>query len=507
MPTSKGVSKPPIGETLRCYNVLPPISGPSGRAELEKLTASDRPERSKLLKQRKSLQQRCLLNQIVYAMLAFNFIFTAALNCVLLKPGAQVMSVDITAPPPEEVGLNFSTPWHDSFKKNRKEIGVNLHILHPAMRTMLDMGYATFSDLLLIDLSDIHSKLFWSEASMSMSSCLHPAVLPKLSGFRRRSPVRSSKDLQLTAVIMVIFCLLHQKVQTVQSWLTEGTSVYVDAKIADHIMQKAQGALKSAVEINLEAPREHFTNYVERYDWLVNGTAESRVQNYIEQEHTFDEYTEFVEEFRLLSRQIMSLPSIAHYDMVHLDCEDLKQGLAKKAKSFTNILLETLVKQHREHNEQICKDFEIIKEKALKIPETTEEMMEILAYVEQTKTKGIQELNTRIAVIEHYKRKGESELLGKREKVMLELEKLTRRMKEFAECSELDMMQQYVNDVRTVQIRLQEAEESISFINKEETLYKWDQTFYPEVESLKVSIEPYQKLFALVLKWQRTEKR
>ncbi|MGH0136030.1 UNVERIFIED_CONTAM: hypothetical protein FKN15_058794 [Acipenser sinensis] len=156
---------------------------------------------------------------------------------------------------------------------------------------------------------------------------------------------------------------------------------------------------------------------------------------------------------------------------------------------------------------QICKDFEIIKEKALKIPETTEEMMEILAYVEQTKTKGIQELNTRIAVIEHYKRKGESELLGKREKVMLELEKLTRRMEEFAECSELDMMQQYVNDVRTVQKRLQEAEESISFINKEETLYKWDQTFYPEVESLKVSIEPYQKLFALVLKWQRTEKR
>lgn len=47
-----------------------------------------------------------------------------------------------------------------------------------------------------------------------------------------------------------------------------------------------------------------------------------------------------------------------------------------------------------------------------------------------------------VQVIEHYKRKGESELLGKREKVMLELEKLTRRMEEFAECSELDMMQQ-----------------------------------------------------------------
>ena len=67
--------------------------------------------------------------------------------------------------------------------------------------------------------------------------------------------------------------------------------------------------------------------------------------------------------------------------------------------------------------------------------------------------------------------------------------------------------EQYVTDVRTVQKRLQDAEEAIVFINKEENLYKWDQTFYPGVEVIKESIEPYQKLFALVLKWQRTEKR
>ncbi|RXM98274.1 Dynein heavy chain 12, axonemal [Acipenser ruthenus] len=357
-------------------------------------------------------------------------------NCVLLKPGAQVKSVDITAPPPEEVGLDFSTAWHDSFIKNRKEIGVNLHILHPAMRTMLDMGYATFCDLLLIDLSDIRSK--------------GPADCESLKNN-----------------VMLECKKMEEKL--LNTWHTK----------VIHLLTNPE-TLKGIKPDKLDS----FYNCVS-----------TLISN------------QFVEEFRLLSRQIMSLPSIAHYNMVHLDCEDLKQGLAKKAKSFTNILLEMLVKQHREHNEQICKDFEIIKEKALKIPETTEEMMEILAYVEQTKTKGIQELNTRIAVIEHYKRKGESELLGKREKVMLELEKLTRRMEEFAECSELDMMQQYVNDVRTVQKRLQEAEESISFINKEEILYKWDQTIYPEVESLKVSIEPYQKLFALVLKWQRTEKR
>uniref|UniRef100_A0A4W6E2V4 Dynein axonemal heavy chain 12 n=1 Tax=Lates calcarifer TaxID=8187 RepID=A0A4W6E2V4_LATCA len=71
----------------------------------------------------------------------------------------------------------------------------------------------------------------------------------------------------------------------------------------------------------------------------------------------------------------------------------------------------------------------------------------------------------------------------------------------------LSFFGQYVTDVRTVQKLLQEAEETISFINSEEAFYKWDLTCYPEVEVIKESIEPYQKLFGLVLKWQRTENR
>ncbi|XP_073501399.1 dynein axonemal heavy chain 12-like [Phyllobates terribilis] len=110
-------------------------------------------------------------------------------------------------------------------------------------------------------------------------------------------------------------------------------------------------------------------------------------------------------------------------------------------------------------------------------------------------------------LIENAKRKGEGELLGKREKLMLELEKLSRRMEEFAECSELDMMQQYVTDVRTVQKRIADAEEAVAYFNKEEALYKWDLTTYPQLDSSKVNIEPYQKLFALINKWQKTEKK
>lgn len=41
---------------------------------------------------------------------------------------------------------------------------------------------------------------------------------------------------------------------------------------------------------------------------------------------------------------------IAHFSMVRLDCDDLKQGLCEKAKSFAYKLLDLLAYNHREEN-------------------------------------------------------------------------------------------------------------------------------------------------------------
>ena len=51
---------------------------------------------------------------------------------------------------------------------------------------------------------------------------------------------------------------------------------------------------------------------------------------------------------------------------------------------------------------------------------------------------------------------------------MLELQKLKQRVDEFNDYGELDMMQQYVQDVRAVQKRLADAQEQITWVNKEE---------------------------------------
>ncbi|KAG5839016.1 hypothetical protein ANANG_G00229870 [Anguilla anguilla] len=358
------------------------------------------------------------------------------------------------------------------------------------------------------------------------------------------------EDLE-AAVLEIMTQIAHtmQHVQTVQSWLAEGQKSFVDAKLADHILTWAKTSLRDAVHRNLEGPRLHLCNYVESYDWLVKDVAHTRVKTFMEEEHSFDEYMELEEEFRMLSREIMSLPTVAHFPLVRLDCEELKQGLAKKAANFAHILLEQVVIRQRQDNLKLCREFEVMRDKVLKVPETTEEMTALAAFISHSRTKGMEELYVKIMethrrlnilldlhlfepedlelnstvllwprnmlpvfdlgdeVLLSAKRKGEEELLVRRERLVLELEKLGNRLEEFAECCELEMMQQYVADVKAVQKRLQEAEDAIAFINKEETLYEWDLTAYPVLETIKESMEPYHKLFGLILKWQKTEKR
>nr|DBA18657.1 TPA: hypothetical protein GDO54_016881 [Pyxicephalus adspersus] len=544
---------------------------------------------------------------------------------VLVKPEVKGLeSEDSDLLPEDPTGLDYSKPWHQSFVQARNEMSKSLYLLHPALRTMLDLGYSTFSSLLIIDLSGYRSKgpveceslknsvslacakteekllntwypkvinLFTNKEAFqfikpdkmdSFYSCVSTLMSNQIKDLLQRTVEAFVKlfdpeniqhlplfKMELTfddekmdfypsfqdleeAILFIVTRVSKtlQNVQTVQSWLSGSNTVQIiEASLSDYIINSAVLKLKEAISQNLKEPMIHFQAYVESYSWLVNGSADEKVQRFLSEEHSFDEYTAFIEQFHSLAKEIMRLPARAYFTMVQLDCDDLKQGLADKAKSFANILLERLVADHRSENEKICMEFGIIEEQALKVPETTEDVIAEIEYVEEAKTKGIVMLKSRISecqrrmnylldvflfssedlalnstvllwprninpvfdkndeLIEKAKRKGESELLGKREKLMLELEKLSRRMEEFAECSELDMMQQYVADIRTVQKRIADAEESVAYINKEEALYKWDLTSYPELDALKANIDPYQKLFALMYRWQRTEKK
>ncbi|NXY12857.1 DYH7 protein, partial [Atrichornis clamosus] len=359
----------------------------------------------------------------------------------------------------------------------------------------------------------------------------------------------SLQDLEET-VLFVVDCVGQtlQNIQTIRSWVTGGTAT-LDAELPHHIVAWATSTLKKSIRDNLEGPKEHFKSYVENYGWLVDGTAQERIKTFEAEQPSFDEYTAFIDEFFILKKEIMSLPEVIYFPMICLNCEDLKQGLANCANNFANMLMDKIFSNYKEENEMICREFEAIKECALKVPETTEEMVEIMDYIRKVKTKDIKDLLLRSKeccrqmnylinvflfapedieltstailwpkkinfifkehdiLIEQSKSKREQEVAQKSDNLHVELDKLSRSVTELEEYSELDCMQQYVADLRTLQKTILDTDETVTALNKEETLLGWKPSDFPVLYSLKAEIEPYQKLFNLILKWQRTEKR
>ncbi|KAM6256904.1 dynein axonemal heavy chain 12 [Porphyrio hochstetteri] len=542
---------------------------------------------------------------------------------VLIKPDVKGLEDEEEAPLPVlPIGLDFSRPWHNSFIQAKNQILSNLHILHPTMRTLLDYGYAAFSNFLIVDFSSLRLK--WpidceslkTEVSLSCSKAEEKILntwYQKVVGlFSQKEPLKGVKldqvapfyncvatlmsnqlkellgrtveafvkhfdpedqkslplfKMELTldekkmefypslqdleeAILFIVNRIGQtlQNIQTVHSWLMGGTTT-LDAELPSHVIAWATSTLKKSIRDNLKSPKEYFESYVERFGWLVDGTAQAQVERFEAEEHSFDEYTAFIDEFFTVKKEILGLPELLHFPMVCLNCDDLKQGLASNADNFAKMLMDRIVANYREENEKICREFEAIKERALKVPETTEEMVETIAYIKKVKTEGIQELLLRIKecsrqmnyyldvflfapedialnttvllwptmihpifdeyddLIEQSKHKRQEELNHRCEKLMVELDRLARSVTEFEEHSELDCMPQYVADLRMLQKRIQEADEAVALINKEETLLEWKLSDFPLLNNLKVKIEPYQKLFYLILKWQRTEKR
>ncbi len=72
----------------------------------------------------------------------------------LVKPSVKGLEDDDTGPPPEEpAGLDYSSAWRNLYLSHRDEIEQNLHILHPSLQTVLQMGQQVLGQLLLVDCS------------------------------------------------------------------------------------------------------------------------------------------------------------------------------------------------------------------------------------------------------------------------------------------------------------------------------------------------------------------
>ena len=103
----------------------------------------------------------------------------------------------------------------------------------------------------------------------------------------------------------------------------------------------------------------------------------------------------------------------------------------------------------------------------------------------------------------------EQRIVAKREQLEADLKRLRNRVDEFNDYGEVDaeMMAQYANDVRVVFKRVTETEALREWINKEESLYQVPISPFSDIEEIKSLAEPFLRLFQIVVKYYKSERR
>jgi dynein heavy chain len=208
-----------------------------------------------------------------------------------------------------------------------------------------------------------------------------------------------------------------------------------------------------------------------------------------------------------------------------------------------------ITNENIERQKKICERYEMIEERALRVPDGYKELADQMEYMDQVEKKDLTELleeiescrnnllqiysltelkrdhmdltNTTftwpkriVSIIEEYqkifniaKEKAENHLKDKRLKFEMELEELNSQVEELREVGDIDEMVFYAKKVSALQKQLIAAQDTIQSFNKEETLFNWPNTSYPKRKKILNTLEPFQNLYTTAVNFQKSHKR
>ncbi|XP_043194572.1 dynein axonemal heavy chain 12-like isoform X3 [Amphibalanus amphitrite] len=329
----------------------------------------------------------------------------------------------------------------------------------------------------------------------------------------------------------------------------EASSRYLTVDIPEVFLENARQTVRRHVRHLFKAPLRQSHQLAATYNILLSGEASAGVDQFLSEEHPFEEQTALVASFEPLLHSLAGMETIEYFDMFRLDRDEFVRGVTQLITDLKNRILNDILQYHRSENKLIGDTFEEIERTAHQPPADTAAMIRLAEYmtnamgvtlphlrekVKESVTRMLYlldcveftaddiEVNTATAlwvdkikptfdysaeVIEQCKQKFEDALTERTEALVSDIEKLKNRVRELDDLGDVNNMAVYVSDMRALRRKLTELEGVTEWINEQEALFKFPISTYPEIHQLQASIEPFANLFALTLRWQKTLKK
>nr|XP_018918133.1 PREDICTED: dynein heavy chain 7, axonemal [Bemisia tabaci] len=223
-------------------------------------------------------------------------------------------------------------------------------------------------------------------------------------------------------------------------------------------------------------------------------------------------------------------------------------SLLETADAYIKRVLNEIIYKQLGDNFEICDEFNKLSKRALAVPSTTEELIAVEEYMIFVESKYLDQLTEKILyitqfgtdlmeatslsaehlqasqetinwlyrikpimdeciiLIEKVKYDFESRLREKTEKLNKDLEDVCPSLEFLNNLDDSTKIYEYVLFIKTFLRKIEQFDSVVQWINKEEMLFKYPLSTYPDLDELKSIVHPLAKLIFLSNKWFRTKK-
>ncbi|XP_039210552.1 dynein heavy chain 7, axonemal isoform X3 [Crotalus tigris] len=354
------------------------------------------------------------------------------------------------------------------------------------------------------------------------------------------------------AIFMNIFTIMVKAVNMFPRVETKLYSKWPESKaksmnlkpiILDEILDAHKQKIRNEIAKESVAPTEHLKLY-DKYHDLITKQAERDIDQFLSEEHTFEEITAEVARYQSIREDIQyHSRKCIRLGMFELHCDELIRSLAKRADSICSKIIGKMFKDHQDLNTRLCDEFERIAERALSTPSNTHELMEFKAYIEKMEQVDMLEMELKLidvknslafliecanfspvdirlnnSVFQWYGRMGEifeehrkiikekteqfQEGLKMRcERFVEELESYAKQVEEFYSYGDIQEVNRYLKKAQALNTKLDAAADKIDQFNVEEEAYGWLTSQYPQRKKIQDTLKPYLQLYELTVEF------
>ncbi|CAH1117610.1 unnamed protein product [Phaedon cochleariae] len=271
---------------------------------------------------------------------------------------------------------------------------------------------------------------------------------------------------------------------------------------------------------------------------LMNGKDEGFINSFLEREHPFEEYVKLILRYKDIMDTIpLSTEHVIRMGMYDMNREDLIKALETAADDFKNVLISRCTKDYQLICKTLGEEYQAISDRALTVPESTADLMDLMRYVDEVETKTLISMEDRLRevmgyilfladhalftpvemkqnniafqwylhmpkVLEEHRQMVDSkieefqvQLTAKIKKFNEDLELYAKMVDDLQYNGDVEDLPRYHKKATKLDERLIQAMERIDAFNEEEQAYGFELSQYPLRKQIHDKLTPYKKLY------------